>query len=497
MNVRFVLLFSMLSALSVHAHAAEPEETRCKYRELGSLPVSYHGTGLAVTTSGNINDTPAVMLLDTGAGDNLLTLTGIGKRGLRMSPTGEVRRGVGGESRIYDVPVRNFDVGPMKSSGRGRMRVIGETGWRAEFDAIAGAPFLLQLDLELALADKKIRFFQPENCGERFLGYWDANAVQVPLSFNKSKHPLVTVLVDGVTLTAVIDTGAGRSKVSMTSLGKLGLSPTSPGMTRAGDSSGVGSAILRNFHYRFKTFSIGSETIQNPQLIVGETLPPGIDMLLGNDFMRAHRILIASSQSKVYLSYLGGPPFDTDQSAPWIAAEAEAGNAYAQFHMAQATQASAPAASRAWMEKAAAQNNPLALRQLARLDERKGRFAEAALLRQRALDGDPFDLPAQFELFGLRVKAGQGPQAVEDLSKVVTRMGDLGWPRPIADYYLGKLTLAQLIEAANDERDAARARRCETYEHAARLLAARGDRDGAGELHVKSRQECSGSRAGA
>jgi hypothetical protein len=34
-------------------------------------------------------------------------------------------------------------------------------------------------------------------------------------------------------------------------------------------------------------------------------------MLLGADFLRAHRVLVSHSQRKIYFTYLGGPMFAT------------------------------------------------------------------------------------------------------------------------------------------------------------------------------------------
>ena len=34
-------------------------------------------------------------------------------------------------------------------------------------------------------------------------------------------------------------------------------------------------------------------------------------MLLGLDFLRAHRVLVAHSQRKLYFTYVGGPVFQT------------------------------------------------------------------------------------------------------------------------------------------------------------------------------------------
>ncbi|MEO7493338.1 MAG: aspartyl protease family protein [Massilia sp.] len=489
-----VLAHAILASSSAHAEDADPK--RCKYRLLGSLPLRYHGSSMGVTTEGNINGVPAVLLVDTGAYDTKLTRFATDKRDMHLGPTFMQARGIGGSTRLYQTRVKNFDVGPIKSEGRGAMLVIDEMGRRPSFDAIVAANFLLQLDLEVSLAEKKIKFFEPNNCRDTFLGYWDAEAVAVPLEFRSTApQPMIDVEIDGLKLRAMIDTGAGRTIISLPALKKLGLTADSPGMTAMSDGAGVGGKLARSFSYRFKQFSVGSEMIQNPEISVGDFELEGFDMLLGNDFMRSHRILLASSQNKVYLSYIGGPPFSTGKQEDWIQKEAEEGNADAQYHLAMALRG-APAQAQAWLDKAIAQGNPLALRQQALRLERTGRVADALPLYERALESDPLDLLAQLDMFSMRVRAGQAAQANEALIAILKRQRDDAWPRPIADYFVGKMTLDALLKEARDDKNYVRRRQCEVYRYAGRLLAARGDAPGAADFDAKSASDCRGSLAG-
>ena len=64
----------------------------------------------------------------------------------------------------------------------------------------------------------------------------------------------------------------------------------------------------------FREIAIGDETIKNVPLAVGDVLPfshtwNGPDIVLGADFVKAHRTYFASSQRKMYFSYGGGPAF--------------------------------------------------------------------------------------------------------------------------------------------------------------------------------------------
>ncbi len=40
------------------------------------------------------------------------------------------------------------------------------------------------------------------------------------------------------------------------------------------------------------------------------------EMLLGVDFLRAHRVFVAHSQRKLYFTYAGGPVFSGPRRAP-------------------------------------------------------------------------------------------------------------------------------------------------------------------------------------
>lgn len=83
---------------------------------------------------------------------------------------------------------------------------------------------------------------------------------------------------------------------------------------------------------KFDTFAIGNETVRNPTIHFSDmwrhvtSTPTGTrlaqpraglpQMFLGVDFLRAHRVLIAYSQQKVYFTYVGGTVFPARQGRP-------------------------------------------------------------------------------------------------------------------------------------------------------------------------------------
>ena len=92
-----------------------------------------------------------------------------------------------------------------------------------------------------------------------------------------------------------------------------------------GVSTGIAGRPVQTLLGVFPSFSVGDESIANAKLRIADMFSANTrkqidsliakqavdepDMLLGADFIRAHRIYIARSQGKMYFSYNGGPIF--------------------------------------------------------------------------------------------------------------------------------------------------------------------------------------------
>jgi hypothetical protein len=132
---------------------------RCQYVNVAKVPLRYTGPSLSITVEGVLDGTPAQMLVDTGASDTMLTRTGTERRGMRLWNSGEVRYGIGGATSIYAAQIKDISAGPARGA-KGTLQVVGITGDTPAYDAILGASFLLQHDLEFSLAAKGINFFR-------------------------------------------------------------------------------------------------------------------------------------------------------------------------------------------------------------------------------------------------------------------------------------------------------------------------------------------------
>jgi predicted aspartyl protease len=315
--------FVLPMVLPLLAHAAG-DAGSCKYVPIAKMNIDVSNTASQATVMATVNGKPARMLIDTGATTRFMR-GGAERLGLRLEPTGGYAYGVGGASISYVAYVNDFSVGA-SHTGKTMVPVIGSAGVGPN-DGVVGADFLLQTDMELSLADKTMQFFRASGCGDTYLAYWDSNAIEIPFvgRHGDTAKPLVEVELNGVKMTAILDTGAMVSVVTRHAAERVGVRLDTPQARKSGKVGGFGEASLDSWIADFKSFRMGDETVKNPQLIVMDDMPQGqdqIDLLLGIDFLRAHHVLFAMSQNRLYMSYLGGPLFGAHRHTPDTAPKA-------------------------------------------------------------------------------------------------------------------------------------------------------------------------------
>jgi TPR repeat protein len=309
-------------------------------------------------------------------------------------------------------------------------------------------------------------------------------------------NPKFFVRINGKELEAMIDTGAPISLMTADAARRAGIALDGPGVTRGGDIGGIGTHSASRWFVK-TTFQIGEETVQNADIGIENSGLNMADVILGADFLRAHRVLFAMKQSKLYFSYVGGEPFGQRRTLePWVVAEAEAGNADAQYVLARAyrngkltAQDNERAAE--WLEKAAKGGSPYANLYSGRALVVKRDYAAAASRLRAALDKLPSERDGALWLYIARVRAGQPELAKSELAATFARTERGEWPKPIGEFYLGQLSAAQLLAEASGTGSEGKERRCEALSAMGDWHRAHGQREQAGALDKQLKEGCS------
>ena len=302
-------LAALLAALALPSLAADPP--KCRLVRLAEWPVRLQ-RGLPIA-EGSINGKKVGVLLDTGAYASIITKATAERLDLIMRGTPEMMVGIGGMSRVFVTHIEELRVGDAVVTKGLRVRVGGERPIPG-VDLILGQDVFKSVDVEFDYANGVVRLFTPMDCKGVFLAYWDPNALQVPME--DERHVFVPLKVNGRVARAMIDSGASTSIVSLYFAGKVGITPDTPGVVPSSCSYGVGAETMHSWVARFDTVALAEETIRDPRLRVADyttdmfNVRGGVsDVILGTDFLKAHRMLVSRSQDKVYFSYTGGQIF--------------------------------------------------------------------------------------------------------------------------------------------------------------------------------------------
>ena len=311
-------------ALAILAVVAAPARAACVINNLGELPVRFNG--VRVLAEVKLNSQPVRVVVDSGAFASVLSeavarKVGADPRGLTSFQTS----GVGG---VREAGTASLDLTLGATTFRREQFVVIPGGGIADgLSALLGREFLLQQDLDFDLPDGVLRFVRPVGCGDEQMVFWNKAYSEAMLEDQTTDRAeaRVRVLVNGRPVLAMIDSGAPVSIISTGAARRVGLDPGRA--VNAGTVGGLGGGRIASQVARFDTFTIGDETIKNAQLSIadlwrynkitetGTRLGNAAveadhpEMLLGADFLKAHRVLFAPSHHRIYFSYMGGPVF--------------------------------------------------------------------------------------------------------------------------------------------------------------------------------------------
>lgn len=461
--------WAALAALCWTALAAAAAHADCKLTQIVELPVTMVGTRPMITLY--INGKPTKFLVDSGSDFGALDTGAAQALGLKATLIDEYVRGVGGEVQMQLTTIKSFGLSKDLSLGEVSMLVFPGAGDSGAV-GLVGENLLGLMDIEYDLPHGAIRFFRQSGGGGTNLGYWSDNALELPLTHTGSlpisrdrdpgkydpndtdRHVRAIAEVNGQKIVVTFDTGASRSILNQSVAARAGVSPSSPGAAMIGMGGGIGPKLKPEWVAPFDSFSLGGETINHTRLRFGDLNQVSTDMLLGADFFLSHRIFIANSLHKAFISYAGGPVFRFDDasiaaakpSAPSEAEEPKDAEGFIRRAAASSGRRDFAGAD-ADLTKAIGLDakNADALVQRARARLALGRNKEAMADLDRALEVEPASFDGLLTRGSLHAKAGDMAKAKVDLEAA----GKIAVPDGRA-----RLEVAEIYEEAKAYREA-------------------------------------------
>jgi predicted aspartyl protease len=297
----------------------------CKIVQLAEWPVSHANNRPLV--EGKINGQPVKVLIDTGANATFVWRWTADALGLPLSGAEGVRIfGAGGEAQIAATMVKALEIGAYRANST-RLVVMGSDHEKPqESGLVLGDEFFSSFSTEFDIAHGFVRLLRPEGCKADQLAYWSNTYSLAELQPTRVENPhiMLTVMVNGKHVNAILDTGAPTSMLDASVAERIGIKPGATAETAT--VRGLGPQSFPTWVGTFDSVAIGDETIRNVRLRVGDmfgkdkivstgsrigrsTWTDSTEMLLGFDFLLSHRVLVLPKEHAVVFTYNGGPLF--------------------------------------------------------------------------------------------------------------------------------------------------------------------------------------------
>jgi predicted aspartyl protease len=264
-----------------------------------------------ITIPVSIGGHSASMLVDTGSDTGLFTEPGADRLRLSRDPTRRtVLQGTGGTGRtVPNVSYPDLVIGTLHLPG-GSMPAGGLPGMPVVTPPVAGligADVLSQFDVEFDLAQHRIVLWQFRSgslaCSPP--PAWDGAFDTIPLERHGNRLTL-TAKLDGVAITALVDSGARSRILSRRAAARLGVDADHLDADPGGITAGVDLHETSYHWHRFDTLTIGGETQKRPVLTVAP-LDEQVDLLLGADWFAERDVWISYATNQMFVRRITAP----------------------------------------------------------------------------------------------------------------------------------------------------------------------------------------------
>lgn len=289
---------------------AQPAFAACKVAKIAELPVTLIGRRAMIDAKFGDHDTR--FIVDSGAFYSTLSRASAAEFGLssEAAPSWFRLKGINGDSSASIAKAKDFSLAGVSIPHVDFIVGGTDTGTAG----LLGQNILGLADTEYDLPHGAVRLMRVEGCGNMALAYWAGGKPfsTIPLERGSGgiwkPHTIGSVLVNGVKMRAVFDSGAESTVMTLAAAKRAGITPTTPGVKSNGYFGGIGAKQIPTWLASFDKIDLGGEIVSHPKFRIAEIGIDG-DMLVGFDFFLTHRIFVSNANHQLYMTYEGGPLF--------------------------------------------------------------------------------------------------------------------------------------------------------------------------------------------
>lgn len=294
-----------LAVLLLVAGCAAPKDDfdfeTCGVRPRLVIPIEMRGAMPLMQAT--IKGQPATFVLDTGAVAVVLTQPALRRLGLAIDArTISTVTGVGGTAQTAAGRLEAMRIGDLEvPDHKAIVLPPGSALSAGGIDGLFGVSVLSVFEVELDLPQRRVTLYAGRLCPDTLAPAWAARATVLDASRSERGRFVVPVTLDGKVLNALVDTGAGRTFVARDAAAGIGVTPEILARDPQLAVNGAGPAAATMAAHRFGAVEIAGDRFEGPVFHVGERVEPGIDMILGADYLAGRRLWLSYARRRVFI----------------------------------------------------------------------------------------------------------------------------------------------------------------------------------------------------
>lgn len=210
-----------------------------------------------------INGSSTKLILDTGG-----VLTSLGRGtikdlGLDTMNSNVQLNDVAGNYAFARVLVNSFDLGVLHAD---KIKFQVAPNKLDTADGLLSTDLFLQYDVDMDFAARRLNYFSQDHCAGK-VAYWQERPVAIIPVIVANGHLVIPVKLDGRNLSAIIDTGATQSILSMTAAkDAFGMVPETPDLKLVATSTDT--PLLKWYEHKFSRLEFGDIAVTNSDVYV-------------------------------------------------------------------------------------------------------------------------------------------------------------------------------------------------------------------------------------
>jgi predicted aspartyl protease len=285
-------------------------------RLANSVQMEPSANGNAMYVPVTLNGVPKKLLFDTGGAITQIASHTYQELNLeRVMNPGLLIRDYAGNMSMWTVTIREFILG--HTLGRRLVFPVAPDSNLGvgpdPFDGLLSSDLLLGYDLDVDFGSKTLNFFSQDHCPGKVL-YWSSPVVgMVPVTIENKSAIIVPVVIDGQTVSALIDTGAGISSMRARVASRIF------NLTRGEKDSDLvlGNSAMGGFVHTFSSLAFGDIAVKNPRIGITsfrdekreaaansrfDQFSKEPDLIIGMNILKPLHIYLETKQKRLYVS---------------------------------------------------------------------------------------------------------------------------------------------------------------------------------------------------